>query len=248
MRACEFPEALRQLFRTGALLMLLCSLPAGAAERPLIPFPDDVRISVVGEQLKVYGLPLMAYEFHSSASVASVAAFYTTTWSENSDASDAEQPYIETELGDWKVLSRLELGHNITVQLRDNGIRGTHALVGVSPLPTDLLTKRRNKVDINIPVLGGARVTSVVASNDRHKLSEVYWLVSDDSVDRFIDRYRRHHQQDGATVSGFRLVKDDGHQAQAGSLQVSASSGRYRYDAMITENRKIHVTAIWSPP
>lgn len=248
MRACDFPEALRIIFIPGLLLMMFCSLPASADDRPLIPFPDDVKISVIGEQLEVYGLPLMAYEFHSSATVASVAAFYTKTWSESSDASDAEQPYIETELGDWKILSRLELGHNITVQLRDNGIRGTHALVGVSPLPTYLLTKRENKVDINIPVLGGAQVTSVVASNDRQKRSEVYWLESADSVDRFIDRYRRHHEQAGATVSGFRLVKDDNHQARAGSLQVSTSSGSYRYDAMIIENHKIHVTAIWSPP
>lgn len=228
--------------------MLFCSFSTGADERPLIPFPEDVQITVVGEQLKVYGLPLMAYEFHSSATVASVATFYTTAWRENSDASDADQPYIETELGDWKVLSRLELGHNITVQLRDTGIHGTHVLVGVSPLPTYLLTKRRNRVDINIPLLGGARVTSVVASSDRRKLSEVYWLISNDSVDTFLGRYRRHHEENGATVNGYRLVKDDGHQSQAGSLQVSTKAGSYRYDAMITENRKIHVTAIWSPP
>ncbi len=238
-KRCWLPHA--------GLLVLLFVASAWADKRPLIPFPDDVRITVVGEDLKVYGLPLMAYEFHSPETVEAVAGFYTAAWNTNSAASDADEPYIETELAGWKVLSRLELGHNITVQLRDTGIGGTQVLVGVSPLPTYLLTKRRNRVDINVPLLGGARVTSVVASSDRRKLSEVYWLISDDSVDAFLGRYRRHHEGSGATVSGYRLVKEEGYRALAGSLQVSTGQGSYRYDAMAADDSKTHVTAIWSP-
>lgn len=229
------------------LLVLLFSGAAWAARQPLVPFPDGVRITVIGEDLKVFGLPLMAYEFHSPETVAAVAGFYKAEWGRNGHASDADVPYIESELAGWMVLSRLELGHNITLQLRDAGIRGTQVLVGVSPLPNYLQAKRRNRVDIHIPLLGSARVTSVVASEDRGKASEVYWLISDDSVDAFLDRYLEHHQEQGATVKGYRVVKETGYRAQAGTLHVAGVRGSYRYDAMVGDDGKTRVTAIWHP-
>jgi hypothetical protein len=57
------------------LLLTALAWCATAKELPLVPFPDDVTISVVGEQLEVYGLPLMAYEFHSPEPVDNVASF-----------------------------------------------------------------------------------------------------------------------------------------------------------------------------
>ena len=229
------------------LLILLSSMSAWATKAPWVLFPDDARVTVIGEQLTVFGLPLMAYEFHSAQSVAELVAFYTSEWSRRDSASDEAPPYIESELAGWRVLSHLELGHNITVQLRDGGIRGTQVLVGVSPLPDYLTTQRRNRIDVHVPLLGGTRMTSLVASVDRGQRAEVYWLISDDSVDTFLGRYRDHHQQRGATVNGYRVVQQERHRAQIGTLQVSEMDGSFRYDAMVGDDGKTRVTAIWRP-
>jgi hypothetical protein len=229
-----------------ALMIFAASAWPFGRDLPLLPFPDDVVLTVVGEELSVYGLPLMAYEFHSAESVADIARFYKDEWEKNRDGADADAPYLEMELAGWKVLSRLELGHNITLQLRD-GIRGTQALVGVSPLPRLLLEGRENRVDIHIPVLGGTRVTSVVASRDRGRRSAVYWLISDASVDGFLSLYKRHHEERGGEVRGYRLVRDEGERSVSGMLSVAAAKGGYRYDVMQGRDRKTRVTAIWRP-
>lgn len=237
----KMPASRRRL----ALLLVAVACCSSAKGLPLVPFPEDATISVVGEQLEVYGLPLMAYEFHSPESVERVATFYKAIWQANAGDADADQPFLEKELGGWKVLSRLELGHNITVQLKAAGVRGTQVLVGVSPLPTLLQRGGRNRVDINIPLLTGTRLTSLVASVDRGSSSEVYWLISDASVDGFLAGYRDQHEQRGDSVKGFRVVRDEAERAIAGTLNVASVRGHYRYDVMQSRDGKTRVTAIW---
>src|SRR5690606_38318110 len=49
---------------------------AYANDLPFVPFPKNVNVVVVGEDIKVNGLPIMAYEFMSNDSVDEVAKFY----------------------------------------------------------------------------------------------------------------------------------------------------------------------------
>ena len=236
--------------RHGALwilVLLMVVSRAGAKELPLVPFPDSARVMVVGENLKVYGLPLMAYEFKTEKSLQETSDFYTSIWAREKIYSDADEPYIEHEVQGWKVLSRLERGHNITIQLKDIGINGTHVLVGVSPLPTLLSRRVENKLRIKIPILGGTGVSSVVESSDRGKKTEVYWLESNDSAEVFLDRYVRHHRESGENVSGYKLTLENGDRVLAGSFQANSERGTYRYDVISKNRNKTHATVIWSP-
>lgn len=232
--------------RVASCLLMWLALSATADELPLVPFPAHVDIHVVGEHLTVNGLPLLAYEYFSSASISSLMDFYRNSWS-RSDAADAVPPYLDMRIGKWQVLSHLEKNHNITVQFRNAGIRGTQVLVGISPLPEYLLNGRRNAQQQRIPRLGDTRIASVVAARDAGRPSEVYWLESGDGVDAILSRYRSHFEANHARLRGYRVVTGTGQRAEYGNLIVDDGRASYRFDAVRGIDRVTRIIAIWQP-
>ncbi len=228
-------------------ISMLLTLSAVAGELPLVPFPEGVHIATVGENLTVYGLPLMAYEYFINKSPAEAADFYRQAWHSAASDSDAAQSFLETHINSWLVLSRLECGHNITVQFADAGLQGTHVLIGVSPLPEFLLSHRKNQMILHIPRLGDAKIASVVASKDRGRISEVYWIEWTDTVDAILLRYKQHYETARAKIKGYRVVDDQSGRANYGTLTVNDNEASYRFDAVRGDDKKTRVIATWQP-
>ncbi|MCY4045425.1 MAG: hypothetical protein OXE99_10120 [Cellvibrionales bacterium] len=170
------------------------------AKQPEIPFPDGVKVTIVGEDIVVNGMPLMAYEFHSRASLEDTAQFYKDYWQEKVSDSDVEHPFLEVEFFGWHMLSRLEEGYNITVQLQEDGIQGVRVLVGMSPLPTMLKKKIKPVIEYNIIQSSGFTVESFVQSTDAGKVSETYWIASRFNVDKASLKIREYYQSRSYSV------------------------------------------------
>lgn len=219
------------VWRTLFLGCLFIAYPA-LAKLPFVPFPKEVQVKVVGEDIIVNGLPIMAYEFHARMSMDEVLGFYKETWQVSKRKSDADQPYLLTELPGWTVISRLENGHNITVQLAEDGIKGIRALVGVSPLPVYLETGYQSTTVYSIPQLGKAKVLSVVQSDDAGNKSETYWMDSAESIENSLQRYRKHYESKGYSVINKRLLEDNQKQASSAILIARGKRESIRMDAV----------------
>ena len=217
--------------RMCCLSLLFVVLPS-FAKLPFVPFPEDVQVKVVGEDIVVNGLPIMAYEFYSRSRMEEVLKFYQDVWQATKNKSDTEQPYLVTELPGWKVISRLENGHNITVQLSENGIKGIRALVGVSPLPVYLETGYKSTSVYSIPQLGKAKVLSLVQSDDGGKKSETYWIDTTESIEISLQRYRKHYEAQGYSVVNKRLVDEKTADTTSAILIARSKRGSVRMDAV----------------
>ncbi len=226
-----------------SVLAILVSLASPVlAKLPFVPFPKEVNVSVVGEDIEVNGLPVMAYEFYSKRGTRAVAEFYKSEWSKKESKSDVDQPYLETQVPGWTILSRLESGHNITIQIGRETIAGVQVLVGVSPLPT-LLKRGRKQVQKNrVPSLGRADIVSLVESNDGGKKSEVYWIDSKDSVDASFEVYKKYYQDKGYKVSGKRILDEMSKKVDSASLLVVSANERVRID-YVDVYRKTRIVA-----
>lgn len=214
-------------------VVLLTMAPIShAATKPLLPFPEGVRVVIVGENMEINGLPLMAYEFYSQQTLNQIANFYRHYWQDHQQHSDAKQAYLESHYGGWHILSRLERGHNITVQLQNSGIKGVRALVGVSPLPTYIAENKNPVVEYKIPTLSGLTIESFVQSQDRGIKTETYWIRSRDSVESTSNKLQRYYQQRGYSVSIKRGNKESSQLIDAVSLTVANTNEKIRFDTL----------------
>lgn len=221
----------------GAFLLLAGASFSGLtlAKLPVIPFPDDVNVTVISEGMVVNGLPIMAYEYHTFLTQEELFRFYRTIWERNVDQSDNDHAYLETLLGEWRVLSRLELGHNITIQAMSDGIKGLRVLVGLSPLPKFLATNRKSGQVFNIPQLGKAKIISVVQSNEFGRELETYWVDSADTVEVSVNYYQKYYESKGYQVNRKRVANEHDVHSFAEFLQVNGKAESMRFDTIDSE-------------
>lgn len=161
----------------------------------------------------------------------------------NKDKADTDQPYLETEIAEWLVISRLENGHNITAQIIDAGIKGTRVLVAVSPLPKFINKNKKQQVIYSIPQLGLTNVMSIVQSEDDGNSSETYWLDSGDNVDMTLIKYKEYYEKKGYKVRSNRVVPDGKVEAMAGFLMARNKKENIRMD-LVSVSEKTRIIAV----
>ncbi|WP_299598360.1 hypothetical protein [uncultured Microbulbifer sp.] len=215
-------------------LIALVATPVHALE---MVFPDDAQVNIVSEQMEVNGLPLVAYEFASPDDGSEALSFYREYWTHNVDDADTDQPYLETIIGEWKVLSRLEEGHNITVQVGPRGLSGSQVLVGISPLPEYLEKGVKSVVRHELPALGRADIVSVVTSRSNGDVFDSYWLESGDSVERTLDYYTAYYAKHHYQINKKRVVDQASRNTEAAMFTAENNSQSIRMDAFNIDDK-----------
>ncbi|WGL15424.1 hypothetical protein PVT68_11660 [Microbulbifer bruguierae] len=214
--------------------ILLLTNPALALD---LVFPDDAQVNIVSEHMSVNGLPLLAYEFTSPDDGSSALKFYRNHWQEHIEDADTEQAYLETTIGQWQVLSRLEDEHNITVQIGNRTLAGSQVLVGISPLPKYLENGFKNTSNNSLPELGRASIISLVRSTSGNDAFESYWLESADSVESTLTYYADYYSARRYQINRKRVVDEINRSTEAAMLTAVGPTKNIRIDAIKMDDK-----------
>lgn len=148
-----------------AFLLLLIGAPWAHAEQwPEFPVPEDARVSVVGDQMKVNGVPMQMFELTSREKPEAVLEFYRKAW--RKPTIDGAPGFSEIEMGGWQLISRVEEPYLFAVQAGEYTMGSTVALLSLSTLPVAKLDHELGK---GFPSLGGTEFGLDVFSEDPGK-------------------------------------------------------------------------------
>lgn len=185
----------------GLPCMVLWSAIALAA--PKFPPPPGSKIGLIAESMVFNGIEMDVRQFNSKRSVEEVLEFYREFWPKGTE----KQPgYTETDaLEPWQLITRVEDGYLMTVQVTAAGRRGSTGLLGMSRLPNP---EKLPKLGKNIPKMSGSRVFNDIKTKDIGKDGRTVALLNDFTVENNANFYRDYYSGHGfgldmdKTVSG----------------------------------------------
>jgi hypothetical protein len=178
------------LFSSLLLVSILWSGTLLAA--PKFPPPPDSTIGKLGESMIVNGIPMDVRQFVSRRSVEQVLEFYRQYWPKGTEK---EPGYTETDiLEPWNMITRVEDGYLMTVQVTDHDGRGSSGLLGMSRLPDP---ERLPELGKGFPKLKGSHVMNDVVTKDIGKHGRTLQLANRASVENNANFYRDHFVNQG---------------------------------------------------
>lgn len=178
--------------RFQPLFLLMLSLATYADDWPEPIAPDNALLTVVAENMVVNGVPMRSWTLSTSAAAQDTLDFYRQIWEE--DAIDARPGYVEQELNQWHMLSRLENDYLITVQVDSEQPLSTFGLVGISKLPS---MKSLPKLGKGFPTLGQTTILNDIHATDLNKKSRTLVAISNRSMRSVILFYRNTFEKQG---------------------------------------------------
>jgi hypothetical protein len=183
-----------------ALLVLWSSLVFAA---PKFPPPPGSKIGLIAERMVINGIQMDVRQFNSKRSVEEVLEFYREFWPKGTE----EKPgYTETDaLEPWQIITRVEEGYLMTVQVTQAGQKGSSGLLGISNLPDPENLPELGK---NIPKMSGSKIINDIKTRDVGKNGRTVGLINDFTVENNANFYRDYYTSRGygldldKTVSG----------------------------------------------
>ncbi len=110
----------------ASLLVALASPRAAAASSPgSLALPHGASIELVADDLVQHGRALTVATFRSPDGVEEVLDFYRAAW----PPIDDRPGHVENEAGPWRIVSRLENGTNVALQLQASAGGGSEGLL-----------------------------------------------------------------------------------------------------------------------
>jgi hypothetical protein len=187
------------LFSSLLLVSILWSGTLLAA--PKFPPPPDSTIGKLGESMIVNGIPMDVRQFVSRRSVEQVLEFYRQYWPKGTEK---EPGYTETDiLEPWNMITRVEDGFLMTVQVMDNDGRGSSGLLGMSRLPDPNKLPELGK---GFPKLKGSYVMNDVVTKDIGKHGRTLQLANRASVENNANFYRDHFVNQGWGIDMDQII------------------------------------------
>ena len=175
-------------------LLLMFSFAVEAT--PKFPAPPDSTVGKLSEAMVVNGIPMHIRQFNSKNSVNEVLNFYRNYWPRGTEKKPG---YTETDiLTPWKIITRVEEGYLMTVQVTENGDRGSRGLLGMSKLPD--LDQDLPKLGESFPKLRGSTVFNDIESKDIGKKGRTIQLSNTYSVESNANFYRDYFTNKGWVV------------------------------------------------
>ena len=191
------------LCRLFLIISLLYSCAAFSNNFPNIPFPDHAHVQVVAEDMNLNGVNLQTFKVVSELDKRNFIKFYEGKWK----SLDENVPgVIQDEFGDWTILSRLEKGYMLTIQIDNTKKLRVEALATVSNLPSiDSLPSRGR----GFPKYEGMVVENDIVSKDLNKTSRTIIARTDKNFNSVVSYYRRYFIREGWTLQGDKSVFQD---------------------------------------
>lgn len=166
------------------------SAQASALDDSAFPVPDGARISIVGENLDINGLPTRIWEITSPKAPEEILAYYRQEW--DKPAEPAGPGYIENEAGGWQVISRSDDPYLYTVQVQEAAMGSSFGFLAVSQ-PMELVTHEPEE----FVKPAGSEILLDLASDDAGKLGRVVQFKNRQSVEANYRFYRERYRAKG---------------------------------------------------
>ncbi len=180
----------RLAFNLIALMSLPCLVMWSGLvlAAPKFPPPPGSKIGLITESMVFNGVEMNVRQFNSKRSVEEVLEFYREFWPKGTEK---EPGFTETDaLEPWQLITRVEEGYLMTVQVTAAGRKGSTGLLGMSKLPDpENLPKLGNK----IPKMSGSRVFNDIKTKDPGKNGRTVALLNDFTVENNANFYRDYY-------------------------------------------------------
>ena len=176
------------------LILLLTCLPGLLIAAPKFPPPPKAKIGLLGDELVVNGIPTDIRQFATSKSLDDVVEFYKELW-EGGNKKEPEYT-ISKALPPWTIVTHLEEGYVLTVQVASDGKRGSSGYLAISPLLPD----EQPKLGKDFPMMRGSKVINEVFSNDSGKKGRTLVLRNNNSVKSNANFYKKHYENKGWAI------------------------------------------------
>ena len=171
--------------------LIFCSVSV-LAQWPDVKVPPNSQLTVVSDGMNVNGADVMAYEVSSSLPLSKFIAYYKTIWSK--PVTSGGVGYQEVKADGWNIISRLDDGYLITVQVKASGRRGSTALIAVSNLPK---LKTLPVLGEGFPSLSNTLFVNDIYANDPQGKSRTLMFENSKSVTVNLKYYQGYYQSRG---------------------------------------------------
>ena len=173
----------------SVIILALCVSTAHAVNNDLqnVDLPSGSTTSWVATDMNHNGHGMAIKTLSTNQAVEEVMNFYRTAWDTQSDSLSDTPSFVENEVGDWQVISRISESHNLVVQVkagRDGAAEGFISSMA-------LLTKpQRNSGSIPIPP--NTSQVSHTQTGDKGKTGYTTILVTPTGVGAAVGYYKDH--------------------------------------------------------
>ncbi len=157
-----------------------------------IPLPKRTFITVVTDGIELNKVGMSVWKANFPKSVEQVLQFYRDQWQQ--PVVQNAPGFVESNLGEWQVISRLDGDYLITVQVKSKGKKRSEGMLAISDLPTLKAAPRLGK---HFPKPSKTQVHNDIESTDGDVFSRTLIMESAHplkTVARFYDSY---YQQKG---------------------------------------------------
>lgn len=217
-----------KIFKQFGVILGLCVLVPGTAlaRTPEFPLPDDMRISNLGDSMRVNGNDVNVRLFSSEDSAQAILDFYREEWG---TGASHDPGFTQTNLQEpWTMISRIEDNYLMTVQVQPTSTGGSKGILGLSRLPERTRTPRLGE---GFPTMGDSQILNEVASKDLGQSGRTMLLGNKHDIGTNVAFYRNRYRDDGWAFDIDRTV--------GGIMHVMAvRKGRQRVNMVITEVSK----------
>lgn len=177
------------LARFVPLAALLLTASAALARPPDFPPPPDAKVRVVSDSMNVAGRQVAVRAFATDDSVEDVVEYYQELWADPPVKGAPGYAYEPDTIAHWELVTRVEDGYVLTVQVQPAGSDGARGLLAMGVLPDPGSPPAKSAEP---PSMRGSAVVSDVRSEDPGKQGHTAMIVNEFSVDSNVNFYRTH--------------------------------------------------------
>lgn len=163
--------------------------------KPKFPEPPGSTVTWIGKDVVWNGIPMQVRKFTTTKSRLKTRDFYKKAWKR--PVEKGKPGFIEDIIPDAWLISRLEDGYLMTVQIKKSGLE-TWGYLGLTNLEDmgdgPKLAKR-------FPKMSGSQIMNEVKHNDPYRKATTIMLANNYSVSSNVEFYRSHYQGAGWNVS-----------------------------------------------
>ncbi len=218
-----------------------CTLSAGASalnlREPDFPAPPNASVEVVSNNMEINGIATGVRAFTSRDKMGKIVNFYKDLWHEGI-GNGLPGFTLTNAMEPWILLSRIEKGYLMTVQVQPKDSGGSWGYLAISRIPKPP-EKGKKPVEIGkqIPKMDKSHVLNEIKSRDAGQSGRSVVVLSPHSVASNVNFYRNHYATAGWSTAMDRPV-------ETGKMHsFSFKQGRKRVNIMImgdhTESRVV---------